>query len=292
VTHPLHVVDVFAESLWAGNPLAVVLDAGDLSSESMQQVALEMNYSETSFVTGPDAGQGFPVRLFTPTQELPFAGHPTLGTAWVLRRELAGERPEGITLSLGVGSVPVRFEEGADGDIVWLEAPPVTLGATCTPVDVAQALGLEPGDLEAKAPVQAAEAGIQFTIVPLRSLDALRRAKLDPTAFEPLVARGLPPFVYLFCTEGRHPADDLSARMFFDADGVREDPATGSATACLGFYLLEHGVCGEPPLALRVGQGHEIRRPSTLYIRAARGDATCRVEVGGRVIPTVEGTLL
>jgi trans-2,3-dihydro-3-hydroxyanthranilate isomerase len=292
VTHPFHIVDVFAEAPWTGNPLAVVLDAGDLSGEAMQQIALEMNYSETTFVTGPDSGSGFPVRIFTPVQELPFAGHPTVGTAWVLRRELAAERATGVTLCLGVGSVPVRFEEDPAGDVVWLEAPPVTLGASCAGAEVADALGLEVGDLDLKAPVRAADAGVRFTIVLLRSLAALQRASFDPVAFEPLVARGLPPFVYLFCTEGRRPSDDLSARMFFDANGLREDPATGSATACLGAYLMEYGVCGEPPLGLRIGQGDEMRRPSTLFLRAERSDGTSRIQVGGRVVPAMEGTLL
>jgi len=290
VTHPLRIVDVFAEAPLAGNPLAVVLDAGDLDGDTMQRIALEMNYSETTFVTGPDAGRGFPVRIFTPAQELPFAGHPTLGTAWVLRRELGGA--DAVTLSLGVGSVPVRFEADPGGDVAWLEAPPVALGASCAPEDLAPALGLSPDDLAGESPAQAADAGVRFTLVPLRSLDALRRARFDPRAFEPFAARGLPPFVYLFCCAGRRPPDDLSSRMFFDADGLREDPATGSATACLGHYLLAHGICGPPPLALRIGQGDEMRRPSTLFLRAGRRDGVSRVEVGGRVVASVEGTLL
>lgn len=290
MSHPLHIVDVFAETPFTGNPLAVVLDAGDLDADAMQQIALEMNYSETTFVTGPDTGQGFPVRIFTPAQELPFAGHPTLGTAWVLRQEVSGT--DDVTLALGVGPVAVRFESDPDGDIVWLAAPPVALGATCAPADIARALGLAPDDVDAEAPVRAADAGVQFTLVPLRGLDALRRARFDPVAFEPLVARGLPPFVYLFCREGRGASDDVSARMFFDADGLREDPATGSATACLGAWLLEHGVFGAPPLAVRVGQGDEMRRPSTLFLRADRRDGADRIEVGGRVVPSVAGTLL
>ena len=131
--HPFHIVDVFAETRYAGNPLAVVLDAGDLHPPEMQRIAAEMNYSETTFVlsrTPRDGGYG--VRIFTPVQELPFAGHPTLGTAWVLRHEVARGTPTQLLLDLGVGRIPVTFET-SDGEIAWLTAPPVELGPTCAP---------------------------------------------------------------------------------------------------------------------------------------------------------------
>lgn len=294
MSHPLHIVDVFAETRHAGNPLAVVLDAGDLSTQEMQTIALEMNYSETTFVTGPLRDGAVPVRIFTPTTELPFAGHPTIGTAWVLRQEGIGSNGtlEVVTLELGVGRVPVRFEGEGDEEIGWLTAPPVQLGKTCAVDRIAPALDLDPSDLDEKAPVQAADAGIRVTIVPLRGLTALRRAWLDRDLFAPLEREGIPAAVYLFSTEPRREGNDVSARFFFHAHGVREDPATGSATACFGAWLLEHGALGAPPLSLRIEQGDEMQRSSLLHLRAEEAAGVRTVWVGGRVIPSVRGTLL
>lgn len=294
MSHPLHVVDVFAETRLAGNPLAVVLDADDLSTKEMQAIALEMNYSETTFVTGPPDDGAVPVRIFTPTVELPFAGHPTLGTAWVLRQVGLGSNgvAEVVTLKLGVGRVPVRFEHEGGDAVPWLTAPRVELGRTCAAERIAPALGLEAADIDDMGPVQEADAGIRVTIVPVRTLDALRRSWLDRDLFGPLERDGIPPFVYLFSTEPRRRGNDLSARFYFVANGVREDPATGSATACLGTWLLEHGALGPPPHDLRIEQGDEMERSSLLYLRTEESGAAPTVSVGGRVIPSVRGTLL
>jgi len=294
VSHPLHIVDVFAERRYAGNPLAVVLDVGDLPGEEMQRIALEMNHSETTFVTSrkPVDG-GYDVRIFTPAREIPFAGHPTLGTAWVIRRELAPAGTEAVRLNLGVGQVPVTFEADADGgEVAWLRSPPVRLEATLPAERIAPALGLSPGDIDERAPVQRVSAGIVLTIVPLRSLDALGRSRLVLDAFPPLAANGFLPVVYLFCAEARGAGNDLSARYFFVAHGAREDPATGSATACLGCYLLEHDYLGRSDLSLRIEQGQEVGRPSLLRLRARREAGRPVVSVGGRVIPAVRGELL
>lgn len=292
--NPLHIVDVFAEAPYGGNQLAVVLDAGDMSSDQMQKIALEMNYSETTFVTSDhEIKGGYPVRIFTPTLELPFAGHPTLGTAWVIRRHLAEGVPEALRLNLGVGQVPVRFEEDAEGkELTWLSAPPIELGSTFAAEQVAAALRLTPDDIDDRAPVQRVSAGISVTIVPLRGLDALRRSGLDLEAFAPLGPEGSLPVVYLFCPEARSDKNDLSARLFFDANGVREDPATGSATACLGSYLLEHEYFPGPEISLRIEQGYDINRPSLLLLRAREVDGLRKILVGGHVIPTASGQLL
>jgi trans-2,3-dihydro-3-hydroxyanthranilate isomerase len=292
--HPLHVVDVFAEERWAGNPLAVVLDAGDLASDAMQAIARETNLSETTFVLAREARDGrFPVRIFTPAQEIPFAGHPTLGTAAVIRAELLGGEAARVELELEVGAVPVEFREDEDGALrAWLTAPPVALGAEVPPSAIAPALGLAERDLAAAAPARHVRVGIEFVFVPLAGLDALRRARLDLEAFAPLARQGLPHNVYAFCREPREAGHDLSARLLFDAGGVREDPATGSAAACLGAYLLEHALCGPGPLDLRIGQGHEIGRASLLRLRAREAGGARAIEVGGRVIPALRGELL
>ena len=268
----------------------MVLDAADLSTDAMQRIASEMNYSETTFVTSREPRDGgFPVRIFTPVQELPFAGHPTLGTAWVLR-EASGGAPSEVRLDLGVGPVPVRFEpEDGGSEVAWLAAPPVEVGETLDPEAVAPAVGLRPEDLDPRAPVQRLAAGFPKVLVPVRGLDALRRSRLD---LERWALGGDPRCAFVFCDETRSPANDLSARFFFEAQGVREDPATGSANACLGAYLVMHRWLGKPEVSVRVEQGHEVGRPSLLRVRARERDGGVEVAVGGRVVPAAHGELL
>jgi trans-2,3-dihydro-3-hydroxyanthranilate isomerase len=288
-----HVVDVFAERRYGGNPLFVVVDAEGLATETMQAIARETNLSETTFVGAADASGAFRVRIFTPAEELPFAGHPTLGTAWVIRHHVAPEPPARVTLALGVGAVPVDFEPAGDGEseLAWLTAPPVELGASVDPERIAPCLGLSPRDLDPTAPVQLVAAGPRFVFVPLRALAALQRSRLDARALAQAVP-GAPANVYLFCRETLERANDLHVRLFFEAGGLREDPATGSAAACLGAYLLAHGIFDRAELALRLEQGHEIGRPSLLRLRARRVGGRPEIAVGGRVIPAARGELL
>jgi trans-2,3-dihydro-3-hydroxyanthranilate isomerase len=294
MTYRFHIVDVFAERPYSGNQLAVVVGAEDLSDETMQQIAAETNYSETTFVTPePEEDGGYRVRIFTPAREIAFAGHPILGTAWVLRHHVTPEASGPVRLNLAVGQVPVKFELFAEGDeVAWFLAPPVALGASCARESIAAALGISPEDIATESPVQQISAGISAMIVPLRSLDALRRSKLDLDAYAPLAAQGFPPLVYLFCRQTHHPQNDMCARFFFEAHGVREDPATGNGAAFLGAYLLEHGVLGGADLSLRIEQGYEVRRPSLVMLRARMRGGSREVSVGGRVVPTLQGELL
>jgi trans-2,3-dihydro-3-hydroxyanthranilate isomerase len=292
VSRRFHIVDVFAESLHAGNPLAVVRGAEGLDAGDMQRIACEFGFSETTFVIGATAAAASRVRIFTPAEELPFAGHPTLGTAWVLREhELAG-RPRDVTLALGVGPVPVSFEaEAGGGEVAWLTAPPVSLERTLPAGRIAPALGLEAADVAGDLPVCEVRAGVHQLVVPLAGLAAVRRARLDPVAFAPLRAEGFPEHVYVFAREAERAGCDLHARMFFTAAGVREDPATGSATACLGAVLLAHAGLGRR-FALRIEQGLEMGRPSLLRLEVTSGDAAAKIRVGGRVIESARGELL
>ncbi len=291
---PFHIVDVFAESRYAGNQLAVVVGADELSDETMQQLAAETNFSETTFVKPAlEQDGGYRVRIFTPVRELPFAGHPILGTAWVVRHHLAPEPSASMLLDLAVGQVRVTFEPSADGgEVVWFLAPPAMPGPTCAPERIAAALGIPAEDIDTRAPVQQLSSGTSVLIVPLRGLDPLRRSRLDLEAFAPLARDGFPPLVYLFCSETRHPENDLSARFFFEAHGVREDPATGSGAAFLGAYLLVHRFFTGSELSLRIEQGYEVGRPSLVRLRARMVGRSHEVRVGGRVIPIVQGELV
>lgn len=290
----LHLVDVFAERRYAGNPLAVVIGDTSLPEATMQAVAAEIDFSETCFVVPhAETDGGYRVRLFTPVREIAFAGHPILGTASVLRRHLALPAGAELQLNLAVGPVPVCFESPDRGpEVAWFRAPPVAAGATCEPGPVAAALGLDTADVDPQAPVQVLAAGTDALLVPLRGLDALRRARLDLAAYAPLAARGLPPRVYLFCREARDAGHDLSARFFFEARGLREDPATGNGAAFLGAYLLAHRLLPGEALTLRIGQGHELGRPSLVRLEARQAGASAEIRVGGSVIPTVQGELL
>lgn len=293
MTHRFYIVDVFAEQPYSGNPLAVVVGDDTLADETMQKLAAETNYSETTFVASrPEADGGFRVRIFTPAREIAFAGHPILGTAWVLRHLVFPEASGPVRLNLALGQVPVTFEVSAEGEeVAWFLAPPVVSGKTCAPEPMAAAVGLSPGDIDTEFPVQQFSAGTSAMVVPLRSLDALRRSQLDLNAFSVLAAEGFPSLVYLFCRETHDPGNDLCARFFFEAHGVREDPATGNGAAFLGAYLLEHRFFSEPGFSIRIEQGYEVRRPSLVRLRASVVNGLREVSVGGRVIPAVRGEL-
>jgi trans-2,3-dihydro-3-hydroxyanthranilate isomerase len=292
--HRLYIVDVFAARPYAGNPLAVIVTAGGLSDDTLQRIAAEMNHSETTFVApAPEADGGYRVRIFTPSREIPFAGHPVLGTAWVVRHHVALEVSGSVRLNVQARQLVVTFEPVAGaGDVAWFVVPPIAFEAHVAPERMAAAVGLSAQDISADAPIQRLSGGATAVIVPLRSLEALRRCRLDLQAFAPLAADGFPPLVYLFCSETRDAGNQLSARFFFDAHGVREDPATGFGAGLLGAYLLEHRLFPGPSLSLRIEQGHEVRRPSVVMLRARRANGSHEVSVGGPVIPVVQGELV
>lgn len=284
-----HIVDVFAEEKYAGNQLAVVTDADTLSGEEMQTLAAEMNYSETTFVTGPPLDGAWPVRIFTPAEEVPFAGHPTVGTAAVIREHLADGSPDTITLDLAVGDVPVDTRQRDDREIFWMHQQPPEFGETIPREKLETVLGLEPDDLDDQWPVQVVSTGLPTIIVPLASRTALEAIDLDRTAYDYLVDDRDAKLVHAVCQEPRDQSNDLAVRMFAPYYDVPEDPATGSANGCLAAYLLRHAVLGSSSVDVRVEQGYEMGRPSLLSLVAAESSADIDVEVGGRVIPTARG---
>lgn len=302
-THPYVTVDVFTERAFAGNPLAVVTDARGLGPEQMQAIAAEFGYPETTFVLPPeDPAHTARVRIFTPRREIPFAGHPNVGTAFVVARlaERSG-RPLGSTLLFeeGAGLVPVDLlRDGGRTTGAVLTAPqPLTLGVAVPARIVAECVGLAPGAvLTGRHEPVVASVGLAFVVAEV-AIDAIGAAQPDVAAFT-VAARDHPSeagwfSLFLYArVAGRSDGVDLRARMFAPLGGIMEDPATGSANGAL-IALLTHLEPGpDARLALEVRQGVEMGRPSLLSISAEkRAGAVTRVRVGGRCAPVMEGTL-
>lgn len=282
MSYPFQILDVFAEQRYCGNQLAVFSAAERIPEELLQKFARETNYAETTFAyTGEVAPATYRVRIFTPHEELPFAGHPTLGTAWTLRQG----RPQ-VTLRLGVGDIPVTFDD--QSGLAWMRQRAPEFGSLAAPSEAAALLGLREEDLDPHFPAQVVSTGLAFLLVPLRGLEAVRRAAIDRRVEAELVPRLGGRFTFLFSRETYSPEHQVNARMFAETTGVPEDPATGSANGCLAAWMVHHRYLGSQQVEARVEQGYEIKRPSLLYLRADPG----QINVGGRVLPTATGEFL
>jgi trans-2,3-dihydro-3-hydroxyanthranilate isomerase len=281
--------DVFTETLFGGNPLAVVLDADGLSTEQMQAIAGEFNYSETTFVLPPDnPAHTAQVRIFTPGNELPFAGHPNVGTAYLLARHRDG-LPETLLFEEKAGLVPVRLlrEQGAVVGAELTAPQPLSLKSEADPARVAAALSLAPSEIVTAGhkPV-IASVGVPFLIVEIASRDALRRAKVAIGPFADLMPLDGADGIFFYTRDPGGEDCDIQARMFSPLDGIGEDPATGSATASTAALIAK--VAGTSTLDLRIHQGVDMGRPSRLIARIADG----KTHVGGRCVPVMAGTLV
>ena len=284
-------VDVFTRRLFGGNPLAMFTDARGLSDPEMQSIAAEMNYSESTFVLpAEDPAADARVRIFTPGTELPFAGHPTVGTSYVLGLE-RGKRELALQLGIGTLKVDVDPEDGRVGSARMEQPLPTFEPVDADPAMLAQLVGLDPVDI-ADSPTEIGSAGVPFLYVGVRSLDAIRRVRVDADALSRVFAGGDHPAVYVFTTETVAPEPAAHARMISLLLGaqLREDPATGGASGPFGAYLVRHGL--RPPGVLVLEQGYEIGRPSQIVVETeVRGGNVSRVHVGGGVVMVAEGEL-
>ena len=291
-------VDVFTRRQLAGNQLAVVLDADDLAVGSMQSIAKEMNLAETTFVMTtkhPDCAHK--IRIFTPSTELPFAGHPTIGTAWVLLAEgRLAEGEQSFSLEEGVGPVGVRVDQQPEGDLLWMTHPPVSFGDVIQDRGrVAAALGLGEDDLMPDVPVQIASTGVPFVYVALRDVGAVDAAVSSAERLTGALGdREAPPFFVFTSTGGNR----LYSRMFAPHTfQIPEDPATGSASGPLGAFAVKYGIVPRAALVSIVSeQGTKMGRQSFVHIELEYSDSAdlpSRIEVGGGVVPvlTAEMTL-
>jgi len=290
--YQFYILDVFAEEKYAGNQLAVVRDVEALSDGQMQKIAKEMNYSETTFILSEEQRNGgYDVRIFTPAAEVPFAGHPTLGTAFVIRHEIMKEPAETVILNLKVGPIPVTSGSGGK-EILWMKQNNPTFGLTIEPDRVAKVLGLGASDIDNRFIVQEVSTGLPFIIVPLKSLDAVKRARVNRDECFKLVENTQAKMILILCPETYHRENDLNVRVFCDYYGITEDPATGSGNGCLAGYLAKHRYFGAGKIDIRVEQGYEISRPSLLYLRAENRQEKIDVSVGGKVVMIAKGQLL
>ena len=289
--------DVFTDTRFGGNQLAVLPEADGLSDEQMQQLAREFNYSETTFVLPPEAGHDRRVRIFTPPREVPFAGHPNIGTAFVLATMGAFgplETPTSVTFEEQAGLVPIAVHRRGGGRI-WCEltAPQgLTLGKTVSAQAVAAAVSLSAHDIltTSHAP-QMASVGLPFLIAELRDRDALARARPDISGLEGLIAEGIEqPDVHLYVKTSD--GFDIRARMFAPMDGVPEDPATGSANCALVGLLSHLDAAAGGTFRWRIAQGVEMGRPSVLEARTEKQDGeVVNVWIGGESVMVSEGSI-
>lgn len=289
-----YIVDVFAEEKYAGNQLAVVRDAAALSDEQMQRITQEMHYSETTFLlSDKQRDGGYDVRIFTPGEEVPFAGHPTLGTAFVIRNEIAKQPVETIKLNLKVGQIPVTFKQtGEGGDILWMKQIEPTFGDIFDAADIARILTIGTDDIDERFPVRAVSTGMPFIIVPLKTLNGVKRTKVNKDEYFKFIENIDAKVILVFCPETYHKRNDLNVRVFCDYVGVPEDPATGSGNGCLAGYLVQHRYFGTDRADVRVEQGCEIGRPSLLYLKAKDEEGKIDVNVGGKVVMVARGKLV
>jgi trans-2,3-dihydro-3-hydroxyanthranilate isomerase len=293
-------IDVFTSQRLQGNPLSVFTDARGLNDSEMQDLARETNLQETTFVFPRDPTiereHGVKVRIFAPDAEIPFGGHPTLGTAMVLRNLRLAQGKSGavrkedvaeVLIDLNVGSVPVHFREEAGGGVFgeMHQVDPV-FGPLHNRDTVAALLDLRPSDIADDWPIQTISTGLPFAIVPIKQLSTLRSLRLDLRKVYEYLDRQEPKCEFYYVTRDTNDADvGLRARSIYP---LGEDPATGSAAGCTAAWMVRYGIT-QPELTVHILQGAEIKRPSQIFVRAGRaGEKIVNVRVGGHAVEIMQ----
>ena len=297
-----HLVDVFTDDMFGGNQLAVFTNARGLSATTMQAIANELNLSETTFILPPEnLAYDYRIRIFTPVAELPMAGHPTIGNAYVLAKEYMIDRGDQetclqIQLEEEIGVIPVTIQmHNNSPELIWMEQPLPVFGSEFKDVDViAEMLNIAPGAIsEAGLPIQVVSCGVPFLIIPIQDLASMRRVHLRREIWEQVLRDYEAVHVFVFTRETERRDGTVHCRMFAPALGIIEDPATGGASGPLGCYLVHHKVVPiEPTTHIISEQGIEMGRPSTVYIGIDSEDNKITgVRVGGTCCSVGEGVL-
>ncbi len=277
-----YITDVFTNNKYKGNQLATVILEEELPTSKMQEIAREFNFSESTFVLRPQINAtNFDVRIFTPSEEIPFAGHPTLGTAYLMWQYYNGKNDSIITLSEPVGQIPVD----TSSDTLWMTQKKATFGEFLTSKDASALLDIPIDSIRTDLPIQIVSTGLPALIIPLVSMDAVLSAKPSQNFYYELAKRIGLFTIYTFSEETYNSENQLNARVYADMNGIIEDPATGSATGSLGGYLNKHT---NKDIDLCIEQGFEIGRDSILHLKVKDGV----IKVGGSVKLVAKGELL
>ena len=286
---PFYQVDVFSNELFGGNPLAVFLKCENFKEDQLQKVAREMNLSETTFVfppSHPDAN--FDVRIFTPGKEIPFAGHPTLGTAFVLKYAgLIPNTTNNLILNFKAGLISVDLQE--DGIILMKTPAGKILQTFSNTKEIADTLGVETHNIEPNLPIQTVTTGFSALLVPIKNLGAMKEILLDLALLEPLLKEAKVDMIYPFTRQTCEEQNSIHARGFAPFIGIPEDPGTGSVASALGYYLNEKN---SKENRIIIEQGYEMKRPSNIFVEVDDVEGrTNEIRVGGRVRLVLKGTL-
>ena len=290
--HIFYIVDVFAEVKYTGNQLAVITNAEDLSELEMQKLANEMHFSETAFVLAHNQSNNeYAIRIFTPSVEVPFAGHPALGTAYIINNFIAKCTSEEVILNVKAGQIKINFEHCANGkETVWMRQLPPVFDKTIERSKIQNLLGLGQIDIDDRYPIEEISTGLPFLIVPLQNLEAVKKARINKNILLE-ITKQKQVGILVFSPQTYNRENQLNVRVFVDAFGIPEDPATGSANGCLAAYLVKHQYFGNQIININVEQGFEINRPSILHLRAKTENNEIQIDVGGRVLLTARGEI-
>ncbi len=282
-----YIVDVFANKKYQGNPLAVLIPDRPIDTSEMQLIAKEIHFSETTFImSGKKPDGGYDVRIFSPDVELPFAGHPTLGTAFIISKIMEGGSTNTIRLNLQVGQIPVTV---LDDEWTMQQNQPTFGMMLKAAKQVAEMVNLHEEDIDDRFPIEVTSTGLPSVIVPLKSLSALQKCRVNHDQFQDFMDHQIKANILLFTRGEETATPQLRVRVFVDESGFFEDPATGSANGNLAAYVIKHRYFGADSINYEVLQGVEMGRPSLLKINASQSEEEYQLLVGGKVFLVAKG---
>ncbi|KRF54895.1 phenazine biosynthesis protein [Bacillus sp. Soil745] len=282
------IVDVFSNGKYTGNQLAVFKNAGNIPDKEMQQIAKEINFSETTFILSDSKNDGgYDVRIFTPNEEVPFAGHPTIGTAYIIQNEVLEAPLDNIILNFKGGQITVSFNN--QEELLWMKQNQPTFGRILDTDKISEVLNIHKENMDDRFPIQEVSTGLPVLVVPLKSLEAVKKVKINREKYFELIEHMDAKAIMVFSPETYDSKNDLNVRDFADYYGIPEDAATGSSNGCLAAYLVKYGYFERSEIDIRVEQGYEIERPSLLFLKASDDNGEIDVHVGGKVVKIAQG---
>ncbi len=292
--HPFFVANVFAQAAYTGNHVSVVCNCDSLSTERMQTIAWEIGPAAFLMSNEPEDDGCYPLRVFTPAREIHYCGHPVLGAAHVIQTELVRQPVPSLQIRMSSGKMPIGLHyEGGSLSALSMAQDKAIFGTVLDRQAVVDCLrGIDPDDIHPEHQIQEVSTGLPYVVVPMRTLEAMRRVGIDDAAFARLTADSDAKIMLLFAPETESADNDIHMRVFTHYYGVPEDPGTGSAGGALGAFLVDRSWFGEGRLDIRVEQGYAINRPSLLQVRAERTADGIDVVVSGSVITVGRGTLV